>query len=63
MMLPLDNVQAYSDFNLTVDRPYHICMQFSHLATIKEFRLLIDGILQTVTDGNPMTLVDRKSVV
>lgn len=50
-----DNVQAYSSFLLALKRPYHITMQYSHLSTIKEHRLLIDGKLQPVTDGNPMT--------
>lgn len=51
-----DNVQAISDFRLTPSRPYHILMRYSHLDTVKEFNLYIDGRKQAVTDGNPMTL-------
>jgi len=51
-----DNVQAYSNFRLEVDRTYFIVGRYSHLDTIKESRLYIDGIKQDVTDGNPMTL-------
>ena len=51
-----DNVQAYSDFRLATDRPYNIVMRYSHTEVTKEFRLYIDGVEQTVTDGNPMTL-------
>lgn len=51
-----DNVQAISDFRLTPDRPYHIVLRYTHLETPKEMRLFIDGVEQSVTDGNPMTL-------
>jgi len=54
-----DNVQAYSDFNLAIDRPYHISMRFSYDEVgAKEFRFLIDGVEQLVTDGNPLTATD-----
>lgn len=51
-----DNVQAYSDFRLDVDRVYCVVGRYSHLDTVKESRLFIDGVKQSVTDGNPMTL-------
>lgn len=51
-----DNVQAYSDFRLEAGRTYHITGRYSHLDTIKEANLYVDGIKQSVTDGNPMTL-------
>jgi hypothetical protein len=51
-----DNVQAISDFRLTPNRPYHILMRYSHIDNPSEFRLYIDGRVQSVTDGNPMTL-------
>lgn len=51
-----DNVQAYSDFRLIPDRIYCILGRYSHLDSPKESRLYIDGVKQTVTDGNPMTL-------
>jgi len=51
-----DNVQAVADVRLTPNRPYHICMRYTHLETTKEFLLFLDGEEQTVTDGNPMTL-------
>lgn len=51
-----DNVQAWSDFKLKTGRPYHICGRYSHLDPTEESRLYIDGVEQTDTDGNPMTL-------
>lgn len=51
-----DNVQAWSDFRLTPGRPYHICGRYTHTETTKESRLYIDGVEQSLTDGNPMTL-------
>ena len=51
-----DNVQAWSDFRLAPNRPYHICMRYSNLETTAEMRLFIDGEEQTNTDGNPMTI-------
>ena len=58
-----DNAQAYSDFNLTPNRPYHIMFRMSYIETPKEFRLYIDGIEQSVTDGNPLTSIDMDSHV
>ncbi len=53
-----DNVQAVSGFRLKPGRPYHIAAYYTHNATVKEARLIIDGRLQPaeLTDGNPMTL-------
>lgn len=51
-----DQVQAFGDFRLEANRPYHICMRYTHLETVKEMVLFIDGEEQSVTDGNPMTL-------
>lgn len=51
-----DNVQAWSDFKLNTNRPYHICGRYSHDEATAESRLYIDGVEQTDTDGNPMTL-------
>jgi len=53
-----DNVQAYSDFKLAVDRNYHIAFRFSYTDGTPEFRLYIDGILQAVTSGNPLLATD-----
>jgi hypothetical protein len=53
-----DNVQAVCEFRLTADRPYHICLRYTHVETTKEMRLFVDGVEQpdALTDGNPMTL-------
>lgn len=51
-----DNVQAWSDFRLATGRPYHICGRYSNSEGTAESRLYIDGVLQTGTDGNPMTI-------
>ena len=56
-----DNVQAYSDFKLTANRDYHICFRYSYIEATKEFRLLIDGVVQAVTDGNPLAATDLDS--
>jgi len=50
-----NNVQAFGDFKLTPNRPYHICYRYSYTESPKEFRLFIDGEEQTATDGNPIT--------
>lgn len=50
-----DYVQAYSNFKLAVNRPYHILFKFSASGYDSEFRLYIDGVLQTSTSGNPWT--------
>jgi hypothetical protein len=52
-----DNVHAYSDRKLVPDRPYHILFRFDY-ATTKKFELLLDGVPQTVTFGNPLTSTD-----
>jgi len=56
-----DNVQAYSDFKLATGRSYHIMFRFSYDETPKEFRLFIDGVQQSVTDGNPLTSTNLDS--
>lgn len=53
-----DNVQAYSDFRLTENRPYHILFRFDYNESPANFQLLIDGVRQTVTSGNPLTAPD-----
>lgn len=53
-----DNVQAYSDFRLTAQRPYHIMFRYDYNEGTPEFRLYIDGEEQSVTDGNPLTSTD-----
>jgi len=45
------NVQAWSDYKLTVSRPYHICMRYDYP---NNFELFVDGKLQANTDGNPL---------
>jgi len=50
-----NNVQAFGDFKLTANRPYHICYRYSYTESPKEFRLFVDGEEQTATDGNPIT--------
>jgi hypothetical protein len=47
------NVQAYSNFRLTVGRIYHIMFRFEGSDDADEFVMYIDGIEQTVTSGNP----------
>lgn len=51
-----DNVQAWSDFKITPGRPYNIVGRYSNSENPAESRLYIDGVLQTDTDGNPMTI-------
>lgn len=46
-------IQAYADFPLTLGRPYHIMCAFDGSNDGNEFYLLIDGVKQTVTSGNP----------
>lgn len=48
------NAQAWSDFRLTSNRPYHICLRYSLTEDPKEFRLYVDGEEQTETSGNPL---------
>ena len=50
-----NNVQAFGDFKLTPNRPYHICYRYSYTESPKEFRLFVDGEEQNATDGNPIT--------
>ncbi len=50
-----NNVQAFSNFKLIPNRPYHIVMRYSYSENPKEFTLFIDGVKQDVTDGNPIT--------
>ena len=50
-----NNVQAFGNFKLTPNRPYHICYRYSYTESPKEFRLFVDGEEQVVTDGNPIT--------
>lgn len=52
-----DNVQAFSDFRLTPGRPYLVLFRMD-FDVDNEFRLYIDGELQTVTTGNPLTAPD-----
>ena len=49
---PVFKVQAFSDFKLTVDRPYHIIMEFIGGTG---FTMYVDGVEVEVTDGNPIT--------
>lgn len=51
-----DNVQAVSDRPIPVGRPVHVVGRYSHSESPDESRLYIDGVEQSVTDGNPMTL-------
>lgn len=53
-----DNAQAFSDFSLASGRDYFWTFTFDHGATIKEFRLWLDGVKQSVTIGNPLTSGD-----
>lgn len=48
-----DNVHAYSDFKLEPNRDYHILFRFDYNTTDR-FELLIDGVLQNITFGNPL---------
>lgn len=56
-----DQAQAYSDFRLAVDRPYHILFRYSYNENPAEFRLYIDGVEQSSTDGNPLTSTNMDS--
>jgi len=49
-----DNVHAFSDFKLQPNRNYHIIFRFDYLGT-RRFELLVDGVLQSSTFGNPLT--------
>ena len=53
-----DYVQAFSDFPLAPNRTYHIFFKFEASGFDAEFRLYIDGVLQTRTSGNPWTATD-----
>ena len=55
-----DNVQAFSDFSLEVDRAYHVMFKFDYnlVGSAKRFDLYIDGIRQGVTQGNPLIATD-----
>lgn len=55
-----DNVHAYSDFKLEPNRTYHIVFRFDYNGTDR-FELLVDGVVQTVTFGNPLTATDLDS--
>lgn len=55
-----DNVHAYSDFPLEPNRNYHIAFRFDHGGT-RLFELLIDGVVQQSTYGNPLTSGDLDS--
>lgn len=49
-----DNVHAYSDFPLQPNRTYHIMFRFDYNGT-SVYELLIDGIVQSSSFGNPLT--------
>jgi hypothetical protein len=53
-----DSAHAYSDFKMEVGRSYHIVFRFDYGEATPEFRLYIDGNLQTVTSGNPLLATD-----
>ncbi len=46
-------IQAYCDFSLTLGRPYHIICCFDGSNDGNEFYMLVDGVKQTRTSGNP----------
>jgi hypothetical protein len=48
-----DNVHAYSNFKLQPNRDYQIMFRFDYTGT-DAFELLIDGVVQTTTFGNPL---------
>ncbi len=48
-----DNVHAYSNFKLEPNRNYHIMFRFDYNGTDR-FELLVDGVLQDSTFGNPL---------
>ncbi len=54
-------VQAFSDIKLTVDRPYFVIFQFRGSTLGNEFWMLLDGVKQTVTQGNPPGATDMDS--
>ena len=56
-----DNVHAFSNVPLDVDRPYHIMFRFSYTDAENTFELYLDGIKQSVTFGNPLTATDLTS--
>ena len=59
-----DNVHAYSDFPLDVDRNYHMMFRFDYsqgTPSDRRFELIIDGILRSSTFGNPLTSTDLDS--
>ncbi|WZE63617.1 hypothetical protein PANI_CDS0098 [Maribacter phage Panino] len=55
-----DNVHAYSDFPLEPNRNYHILFRFDYNGTGR-FELLIDGVVQSSSFGNPLSSTDLDS--
>jgi len=47
------SIQAFADFPLTIGRPYHIMMALDCSSDGNEFYMLIDGVKQALTSGNP----------
>jgi len=54
-------IQAYSDFKLSVNRPYHVMVFFEDANTLGEFGMYVDGVKVSKTDGNPLTSTDGMS--
>jgi hypothetical protein len=52
-----DNVHAYSDTRLSPGRWYHIMFRFDYTTTSR-FELLVDGVVQQSTFGNPLVSTD-----
>ncbi len=52
-------IQAYGNQPLTLDRPYHIMCCFDGSGDGNEFYMLIDGVKQDVTDGNPVGKINQ----
>ena len=53
-----DNVHAFSNVPLEVNRPYHAMFRFSYTDAENTFELYLDGVKQSVTFGNPLTATD-----
>ena len=50
-------VQAFSDYNLSTDRPYHVMIRFQdgYTGMDGKFTMYVDGVEVNQTDGNPIT--------
>lgn len=53
---PNIKIQAYSDFKLSINRPYHIMVFYQGTGGTDEFGMYVDGVKVLETNGNPMAV-------